>query len=77
MEGEGEEEAYVGWKNRASSRQHPSSEVENNEGKEAVGSQDLLPSFLFFSCCLWLLAITSFQFLDCIIQDEIFSHFLN
>lgn len=54
MEGEGEEEAYVGWKNRASSRQHPSSEVENNEGKEAVGSQDLLPSFLFFHAALAL-----------------------
>lgn len=61
MEGEGEEEAYVGWKNRASSRQHPSSEVENNEEKEAVGSQDLLPSFLFFHAAFgsWLLQVFS------------------
>lgn len=48
MEGEVEVETYEGWRNGASSRQHQSSEVENNEGKEAVGSQDLLASFLFF-----------------------------
>lgn len=40
-------EAYVAWRIGFSSRQHQSSEVESNEGKEAVGSQGLLVCFLF------------------------------